>query len=100
MDGKAGTIFARWNVDDPCYNRAIAESMTCERWKSIKRFFKLNNNLLSKPRGMEGYDPCAKYDFIYKCLVHNMNYTLRAALDGTIDGMTWGFGGYGSEAVV
>ncbi len=58
--------------------------------------------MLSKPRGMEGsYDPCAKYDFIYKCIVHNMNYlTLCADLDGTIDETTWGFGGYGGEAVV
>ncbi len=101
LDGKAGTIFARWNADDPCYDSTIAESMTCKRWKSIKRFFKLNNNLLSKPCGMEGYDPCAMYDFIYKCLVHNMNYqTLCADLGGTIDDMTLGFGGYGGEAVV
>jgi hypothetical protein len=101
LDGKAGTIFARWNADDPRYNSAIAESMTWECWKSIKRFFKLNNNFLSKLRGMEGYDPCAKYDFIYKCLVHKMNYlTLRADLDGRIDEMAWGFGGYGGEAVV
>ncbi len=31
LDGKAGTIFARWNADDPCYNSTIAESMTCKR---------------------------------------------------------------------
>jgi hypothetical protein len=50
---------------------------------------------------MEGYDSCAKYDFISKCLVHNMNYlTLWADLDGTIDQTTWDFGGYGGEAVV
>ena len=100
LDGKPGTTFSRWNKHDPCYDSAIADVMTIERWKSIKRYFKLNNNLLSKPRGMEGYDPCAKYDYIYKCLVHNMNYlTLRADSDGTIDETTWGFGGYGGEAV-
>ncbi len=50
---------------------------------------------------MEGYEPCAKYDLIYKCLVHNMNYlTLCADLDRMIDEVTWGFGGYGIEAVV
>jgi hypothetical protein len=79
LDGKPGTTFSRWNKHDPRYDSAIADVMTIERWKSIKRYFKLNNNLLSKSRGMEGYDPCAKYDYIYKCLVHNMNYlTLRA----------------------
>ena len=100
LDGKPGTTFSRWNEHDPRYDSAIADVMTIERWKSIKRFFKLNNNLISKPRGIEGYDPCAKYDFIYKCLIHNMNYlTLRANLDGTVDETTWGFGGYGGEAV-
>jgi hypothetical protein len=100
LDGKPGTIFAHWNAHDPCYDSVISEVMTIERWKSIKGFFKLNNNLLSKPRGMEGYVPCAKYDFIFKCLVHNMNsLTLCANSDGTIDETTWGFGGYGSEAV-
>ncbi len=50
---------------------------------------------------MEGYDPCAKYDFFYKCLVHNMKcLTLCADLAGMIDETTWGFGGYGGEAVV
>jgi hypothetical protein len=39
LDGKAGTIFARLNADDPCYDSAIAESMTCECWESIKTFF-------------------------------------------------------------
>ena len=57
-----------------------------ERWKIIKRFFKLNNNLIAKPHGMDGYDPCVKYDFIFKCLLHNMNY------------ITLHFGGYCDEA--
>ena len=100
LDGKPGTTFSRWNEHDPRYDSAIADVMTIERWKSIKRFFKLNNNLISKQSGIEGYDPCAKYDFIYKCLIHNMNYlTKRADLDGTVDKTTWGFGGYGGKAV-
>jgi hypothetical protein len=100
LDGKPGTTFSPWNAHNPCYDSAIADVMTIERWKSIKCFFKPNNNLLSKPRGMEGYDTCAKYDFIYKCLIHNMNYlTLRADSDGTTDETTWGFGEFGGEAV-
>ena len=99
LDGKQGTTFFCWNQDNPRYNSAIAESIVMERWKNIKRFFKLNNNMTAKPRGMDGYDPCAKYDFIYKCLVHNMNYLiLRADLDETIDETAWGFGGYCSES--
>ncbi len=48
---------------------------------------------------MDGYDLCVKYDFIFKCLVHNMNYlTLHADLDRTIDETTWAFGGYCGDA--
>jgi hypothetical protein len=52
-----------------------------------------------KKRGDEGYNPCVKYDYIYGCLVHNMNYaTEHADLDGTIDETTRGFSGYSGNA--
>lgn len=55
--------------------------------------------LLETQKGMPGYDPCVKYDYIWRCLVHNMNYvTARADLDCTIDETTWGFSGYSGEA--
>ncbi len=39
-----------------------------------------------KKRGEAGYDPCVKYDYIYRCLVHNMNYvTERANFDPALD---------------
>ena len=98
LDGKPGTIFSRWNVQDPRYDPAIAKKISMEHWKHIKRYFKLNNNFTATPRGVDGYDPCEKYDFVYKILLHNMNYvTLRADLDGTIDETTWGFCGYCGE---
>jgi hypothetical protein len=98
LDGKPGTIFSRWNVQDPRYDPAIAKKISMERWKHIKRYFTLNNNFTATPRGMDGYNPCAKYDFVYKILLHNMNYvTLRADLDGTIDETTWVFCGYCGE---
>jgi hypothetical protein len=71
-----------------------------DRWKNIKRYFKLSNNIISKQWGQPGYDPCSKYDFIFQCLVCNMNYfTLVADGGATIDETSWGFGGYGTEAV-
>ena len=45
----------------------------------IKKYFKLNNNLADPKRGMENYDPCRKYDYIYKVMVHNMNYVTKRA---------------------
>lgn len=99
LDGKPGTISCRWDSLDPRYDSVIDDAMSMDRWKKIKRYFKLNNNIITKPRGQPGYDPCSKYDFIYQCLVCNMNYlTLVADGDGTIDETSWGFGGYGTEA--
>ena len=64
----------------------------------IKKYFKLNNNLEEQKRGMPNYNPCSKYDYAYKVLLHNMNYvTRRDDMDGTIDESTWGFGGYMGE---
>jgi len=54
LDGKPGTTFSRWNKHDPCYDSAIADVITIECWKSIKCYFKLNNNLLSTKSGIEG----------------------------------------------
>jgi hypothetical protein len=64
----------------------------------IKKYFKLNNNLADPKRGMENYYPCGKYDYIYKVMVHNMNYvTKRADSVGTMDASSWVFGGFMAE---
>lgn len=62
-------------------------------WKLIK-LFKLNNNLIDIKKNGDGYDPCLKYAFIYKVLMHNMNYMWKQTdLDALVDESTWGFGG-------
>lgn len=95
LDGKPHTMYHRWKEHDPRYDPTIAENITLQRWRQIKRYFKLSMGIEEKKRGEPGYDPCAKYDYIYRCLVHNMNYvTERADLDATIDETTWGFMGY------
>lgn len=95
LDGKPGTIYARWNVKDPRHDPYIDDCMSKSRWKLLKRYFKLNNNLQGSKKGEAGYDPCSKYDLVYKALVHNMNYVTKFAdLDVTVDESTWGFGGY------
>ncbi len=60
----------------------------------IKKYFKLNNNLAEPKRNMSNYNPCSRYDFVYKVMVHNMKYiTHRADSYGTIDESSWGFEG-------
>jgi len=50
----------------------------------------LNNNLTATKRGDPDHDPCQKYDYIYKCIVHNTNaMTKHASLDLCGDETTW-----------
>ncbi len=52
-----------------------------------------------KKHGEAGYDPYVKYDYIYRCLVHNMSYvTERADMDPALDETSWGFHGYAGDA--
>ena len=66
---------------------------------AIKRYFKLSMGIEESKKGSPAYDPRAKYDYIYCCLTHNMNYvTKEANADATINKTTWGFCGYSGEA--
>jgi hypothetical protein len=79
LDGKPATLFHRWKELDPRYDPIIAENIKLSRWRQIKRYFKLSMGIEEKKRGEAGYDPCVKYDYIYRCLVHNMNYVTELA---------------------
>lgn len=99
LDGQPGTLNSRWKRTDPRYDSVIADTMGYARFRQIKRYFKLNNNSTERPKGSPEYDPCNKYDFIFKVLCHNMNYCTNAAdLDLAVDESTWGFSGYCGEA--
>lgn len=97
LEGKPGSIYKRWDSKDRRYDGFIDGSINKTWWKNIKWYFKLNNNMMAETdKSREGYyDPFAKYDHIFKCLVHNINYlTLQADLDCCVDETTWGFGGW------
>ena len=77
----------------------LVDAMTFSRYKQIKRYMKLNNNAVEKPCTSVDFDPCNKYDLIFKVLCHNMNYcTCKADLDVAADESTWGFAGYCGKA--
>lgn len=98
-EGRPGSLHKRWMKSDKEYDRHIAEAMTFSRWRAIKSVFKLNNNVGEPKRSEEGYDPCTKYDLIYKVICHNMNYlTEKAEADFGLDESTWGFSGYMGDA--
>ncbi len=44
-----------------CFDPLMYDAMSYSCWRSIKRFFKLNNNMTdTKKKGDDGYDPCCK----------------------------------------
>lgn len=100
LGGKPATLQHRWkDATDGRHDHFIADSINQQRWRQIKRYFKVNLVTNEIKRGLAGYDPCVKYDYIWKCLCHNMNYvTAEADLDCTYDETTWGFTGYSGEA--
>ena len=76
LDGRPHTIHTSWHPNDPWYDSVIADNISNSCLVMMKKYFKLNNNLAE---GMEKYDPCGKYDIIYKVMVHNMNYVTKRA---------------------
>lgn len=99
LEGSPGTLKYRWVKKDDRFRDEFNNSITYSRYLEIKRYFKLNFNHEEAKRGTPEYDPCAKYDYIVKTLIHNMNYCTAAAdLDQTIDESTWPFAGYSGEA--
>jgi hypothetical protein len=52
----------------------IAGAIMHTRWLQVKRVYKICcDNDLAPKKGEPDFDPTYKYDYIYKCLVHNIN---------------------------
>jgi len=80
------------------YDKVIADSLTVTRWHQLKRIYKLNNNDTAKKKGEPGYDPCYKFDLVYKVLKANtINILSKAGLDLTGDETTWAHQGFGEK---
>ena len=55
----------------------INSCMTYKRWLHIKRVEKLCNNNTMTPKVHGDYDPAYNYDYIYKTIIHNINFLLK-----------------------
>jgi hypothetical protein len=73
LGGMDGTIYRRWSKGKSNYDLEIAASITHTRWLEVKRCYKLCDNDQAPKRGEADYDPSFKFDYIYKCLIHNIN---------------------------
>ena len=60
----SGALYCRWIPNGSISCELTMNSINYTIWLEIKRVMKLNNNLMAKKIGGEGYDPCYKYDFI------------------------------------
>ena len=73
-------------------------SQTHRRWLQIKRVKKLCNNQTVAKKGTDEYDPAYKFDYIYKCLIHNVNAISKDAdLDLCGDETSWATASYGEH---
>ena len=93
--GSSGALYRRWIPDGSASDEYIMNAITYTRFLEIKKCMKLNNNMLAKKKGEDGYDPAYKYDLIWNVLFYNINaVTKEADLDLCGDETTWGHSGY------
>jgi hypothetical protein len=91
-----GALYRCWRAGDTAYDLDIAASMTHTCWLQIKAIIKLCDNDLSPKRGEEGYCPAYKYDYLFNCIIKNLNATTaQADLDQCGDETTCGHASYG-----
>jgi hypothetical protein len=96
--GSDGAIVRRFNKTkyNTGYDKLISSAFTKTRWLEIKRVVKLCNNLTAPKKKEPNYDPCYKFDLIFKCIIHNTNaLTKRTGLDGCGDETSFGHQGFG-----
>ena len=83
--GNSGAIYRRWQIGAD-YDNYISTALPFCQWLQIKRVKKLCNNDTVAKRGQSGYNPTYKYNYIFKTIIHYINYlTEKAELDATID---------------
>ncbi len=87
--GSSSAIYCHWQVGAD-YDNNIAMVISFTRLLQIKRIKKLCNNDSVPKRGDYNFDPTYKYDYIFKCIINNVNYVTKyAELDATIDKTTF-----------
>jgi hypothetical protein len=94
--GGDGAIYRHWLQNTSASDIFVQKALTLDRWHQLKRIYKLNNNDTSPKRGELGYDPCYKYDLIFKTIIKNVIFlTKRGKLDLTGNETSWAHMGFG-----
>ena len=79
------------------YDDDIAQGMNYQHWLQIKRVKKkLCNNNKETKKGQEGYSPSYKFDYMWRCLIYNINFLPKhVELDICGDETCWATASYG-----
>jgi hypothetical protein len=94
--GTDGAIYRRWREGETTFDKDVAKSISHTRWLQLKRTYKLCDNQSSRKKGEEGYNPAYKFDYIFKCIVSNINeLSYSSDLDLCGDETTWAHNGFG-----
>jgi len=96
--GSDGAIMRRFDriPDSTACDELIDKAISKSRWLELKRVWKLCNNITSKKKDEEGYDPACKHDYIFETIINNVNaLTLSAALDLCLDETSFGHQSWG-----
>jgi hypothetical protein len=96
--GSDGAIYRRWREGETTLDEEVVRSITHTRWLQLKRTYKLCDNDAAPKKGEEGYNPGYKFDYIFKCIIYNINELSHSAdLDLCGDETTWAHNGFGES---
>jgi hypothetical protein len=94
--GTDGAIYRRWRQGETTFDKEIAKSISHTRWLQLKRTYKLCDNQAAPKKGDKGYNPGYKFDYIFKCIINNINELSHSSdLDLCGDETTWAHNGFG-----
>ena len=94
--GSGGALHLQWDGSSSCYDPQVEATITQSRWLQLKRIYKLCDNDQAPKKGQDNYNPAYKYDYLFCCIVENMNaITRRADLDLCGDETTYATQAYG-----
>ena len=91
----SGTIYRLWHMG-AYYDDEIAQGMNYRCWLQIKRVRKICKKNTATNKGQDGYNPSLKFHYIWRFLIHNVNFLKNhAAFDICGDETSWATDSYG-----
>ena len=95
VHGGSGDTNKQWMTGSDYYYKFYM-SIHFQHWIQVKRVKNLCYNDTTKKRGEGVYDTCEHFDYVYKCLIQNVNLlTEEANIDLFVHETRWSTASYG-----